>query len=167
MYKRAFAAILLCCAAAASAEQIGFEMITLDWPDGYQARVGEDRIHMTGPNGEQVTVLQFNLDDTVTPEEAATKTDTLRHYAEIEMPKSASEQGATVVRDLKKTDFDERHTLYSMISQRNEHEARQYLIEYFLVGVRGGAYFSIVGNGDAMPAIATFDPVFAAVHWKE
>lgn len=167
MCKRVFAALLLCFAAAASAEQIGFEMITLDWPDGYQAHVGEDRIRMSGPDGEEVTVLQFSLDDTLTPEEAAAKTDTLRDYAETEMPKSASEQGATVVRELKKTDFDERHTLYSMISQRGEHDAQQYLIEYFLVGVRGGAYFSIVGNGDAMPAIATFDPVFAAVQWKE
>ncbi len=167
MCKRVFAALLQCFAAAAGAEQIGFEMITLDWPDGYQARVGEDRIHMSGPNGEQVTVLQFSIDDTVTAEQAASKTDTLREYAETEMPKSASEQGATVVRDLKKTEFDERHTLYSMISQRSEHDAQQYLIEYFLVGIRGGAYFSIVGNGDAMPAIATFDPVFAAVQWKE
>jgi len=167
MCKRVFAALLLCFAAAASAEQIGFEMITLDWPDGYRAHVGEDRIRMSGPDGEEVTVLQFSLDDTLTPEEAAAKTDTLRDYAETEMPKSASEQGATVVRELKKTDFDERHTLYSMISQRGEHDAQQYLIEYFLVGVRGGAYFSIVGNGDAMPAIATFDPVFAAVQWKE
>lgn len=167
MCKRVFAALLLCFAAAASAEQIGFEMITLDWPDGYQAHVGEDRIRMSGPDGEEVTVLQFSLDETLTPEEAAAKTDTLRDYAETEMPKSASEQGATVVRELKKTDFDERHTLYSMISQRGENDAQQYLIEYFLVGVRGGAYFSIVGNGDAMPAIATFDPVFAAVQWKE
>ena len=167
MCKRVFAVLLQCFAAAAGAEQIGFELITLDWPDGYQARVGEDRIHMSGPNGEQVTVLQFSIDDTVTAEQAASKTDTLREYAETEMPKSASEQGATVVRDLKKTEFDERHTLYSMISQRSEHDAQQYLIEYFLVGIRGGAYFSIVGNGDAMPAIATFDPVFAAVQWKE
>ncbi len=167
MCKRVFAALLLCFAAAASAEQIGFEMITLDWPDGYRAHVGEDRIRMSGPDGEEVTVLQFSLDETLTPEEAAAKTDTLRDYAETEMPKSASEQGATVVRELKKTDFDERHTLYSMISQRGENDAQQYLIEYFLVGVRGGAYFSIVGNGDAMPAIATFDPVFAAVQWKE
>lgn len=167
MCKRVFAAFLLWCAVEASAEQIGFEIITLDWPDGYQATVGEDRIHMSGPNGEQVTVLQFSLEDSVTPEEAASKTDTLRNYAETEMPKSASEQGATVVRDLRKTSFDDRHTLYSMISQRGENDAQQYLIEYFLVGVRGGAYFSIVGNGGAMPAIATFDPVFASVHWKE
>ncbi len=167
MCNRIVAALLLWCAAAASAEPIGFEMITLDWPDGYQARMGEDRIHMSGPNGEQVTVLQFSLEDTATQEEAASKTDTLREYAETEMPKSASEQGATVVRELKKTNFDDRHTLYSMISQRVENDAQQYLIEYFLVGVRGGAYFSIVGNGDAMPAIATFDPVFAAVKWRE
>jgi len=167
MRNRILACLLSVLAADAAAEQIGFQLVTLDWPDGYQTRVGEDRIHMTGPNGEQVTVLQFSLDDTVTPEEAATKTDTLREYAETEMPKSAGEQGATVVRDLKKTDFDERHTLYSMISQRGEDDAQQYLIEYFLVGVRGGAYFSIVGNGDAVPAIATFDPVFAAVQWKE
>jgi hypothetical protein len=167
MHKRILAGLLSFLALDAGAEQIGFQLITLDWPDGYQTRVGEDRIHMTGPNGEEVTVLQFNLEDSVSAEEAEAKTATLREYAETEMPKTANEQGATIVRDLKKTDFDERHTLYSMISQRGENDAQQYLIEYFLVGLRGGAYFSIVGNGDAMPGIATFDPVFAAVQWKE
>jgi hypothetical protein len=167
MRKRILAGLLSFLALDTGAEQIGFQLVTLDWPDGYQTRVGEDRIHMTGPNGEEVTVLQFNLEDSVSAEEAEAKTATLREYAETEMPKTANEQGATIVRDLKKTDFDERHTLYSMISQRRENEAQQYLIEYFLVGIRGGAYFSIVGNGDAMPGIATFDPVFAAVQWKE
>jgi hypothetical protein len=167
MHKRILAGLLSFLVLDAGAEQIGFQLITLDWPDGYQTRVGEDRIHMTGPNGEEVTVLQFNLEDSVSAEEAEAKTATLREYAETEMPKTANEQGATIVRDLKKTDFDERHTLYSMISQRGENDAQQYLIEYFLVGLRGGAYFSIVGNGDAMPGIATFDPVFAAVQWKE
>jgi hypothetical protein len=167
MRNRILAGLLSFFALDTGAEQIGFQLVTLDWPDGYQTRVGEDRIHMTGPNGEEVTVLQFNLEDSVSAEEAEAKTATLREYAETEMPKTANEQGATIVRDLKKTDFDERHTLYSMISQRGENDAQQYLIEYFLVGLRGGAYFSIVGNGDAMPGIATFDPVFAAVQWKE
>ena len=83
------------------------------------------------------------------------------------MPKTAAEQGSSVVRDLKKTDFDERHTLYSMVSQRGEGQALQYLVEYFLVGVKGGAYFSIVGNGDGLAATGIFDPVFAAVEWKD
>jgi hypothetical protein len=122
---------------------------------------------MVGRNGEEVTVVQFSLDAGTADEEVRAKTDTLRQYAETEMPKTAHEQGSTIVRDLKKTDFDDRHTLYSMISQREDGADLTYLIEYFLVGVKGGAYFSIVGNGDATPAVATFDPVFAAVQWKE
>jgi len=35
------------------------------------------------------------------------------------------------------------------------------------VGVKGGAYFSIAGNGDSLPAVATFDPVFAAIQWRD
>jgi hypothetical protein len=161
------ALLLLSNLSTATAEQIGFQTVTLEWPDGYQSRVGDDRIHMSGPNGEEVTVLQFDLEGSVNDEEARAKTDTLRQYAETEMPKTAAEQGSTVVRELKKTDFDDRHTLYSMISSRTEGEQPLYLLEYFLVGVKGGAYFSIVGSGDATPAIATFDQVFAGVQWKQ
>ena len=154
-------------ASPANAERLGFQTIILEWPDGYQTQVGDEKIRLSGPGGEEVTILQFSLDDGVSAEEAQARTSTLREYAETEMPKTAHEQGSSIVRNLKKTDFDERHTLYSMISQREEGNQQQYLIEYFLVGVKGGAYFSIVGNGDALPAIATFDPVFAAVEWKE
>lgn len=148
------------------AESIGFQAVTLAWPDGYQSRVGEDRIHMTGPNGEEVTVLQFNLDETASDEEAKAKTDTLRQYAETEMPKTAAEQGSTIVRDLKRTDFDERHTLYSMVSSRTEADQPLFLLEYFLVGPTGGAYFSIVGAGDPTAPTATFDQVFAGAQWR-
>ncbi|MFO1436589.1 MAG: hypothetical protein U1F34_09685 [Gammaproteobacteria bacterium] len=167
MFKTSTFVLLLLSAIAAHAEQIGFQTITLDWPDGYQSTVGDDKIHMAGPNGEEVTIVQFSLDEGTSDEEARAKTDTLRQYAETEMPKTAHEQGSTIVRDLKKTDFDDRHTLYSMISQHMDGDAQKYLIEYFLVGVKGGAYFSIVGNGDATAGIATFDPVFAGVQWKE
>ena len=152
---------------SAHAEKVGFQTIVLEWPDGYRAESTDDRLHLSGPHGEEVTVLQFSLDEGVDPEEAKTKTETLRRYAEEEMPKTAAEQGSSVVRDLKKTDFDERHTLYSMVSQRGEGQALQYLVEYFLVGVKGGAYFSIVGNGDGLAATGIFDPVFAAVEWKD
>lgn len=161
------ALLLLTSLPIAHAEQIGFQSVTLDWPDGYQSRVGDDRIHMTGPNGEEVTVLQFDLEGSVSDEEAQAKTDTLRQYAETEMPKTAGEQGSTIVRELKKTDFDDRHTLYSMVSSRTEGDEPLYLLEYFLVGVKGGAYFSIVGPGEATPAIATFDQVFTSVQWKQ
>jgi hypothetical protein len=161
------ALVLLLVLPVAHAEKLGFETIVLEWPAGYEAQAGENSITMTGPDGEHVTILQFSLDDGTSDEEAQAKTATLREFAETEMPKSAAEQGASIVRDLKKTDFDNRHTLYSMVSERGADTDLQYLIEYFLVGARGGAYFSIVGSGGALPAIATFDPVFAGVRWKE
>lgn len=167
MQKYLMAVLLLASAAVAKAESLGFQSIILDWPEGYRGQVEDTRIELTGPQGEHVAIMQFSLDDNVNEEEAVAKTATLREFAETEMPKSAAEQGAEVVRELMKTDFDARHTLYSMVSRRGADTEQQYLLEYFLVGMKGGAYFSIVGSGDAMPAVATFDPVFAAVQWKE
>lgn len=161
------AALLVAGAAAAFAEELGFESIILDWPEGYRGEIGETRIELAGPNGERVTIMQFSLDASASDEEAKAKTDTLRTFAESEMPRSVEEEGGTVVRQLKRADIDERHTLYSMVSERGEEAGKQYLLEYFLVGMTGGAYFSIVGSGEATPAVAIFDPVFADVKWKE
>jgi len=161
------AALLAVGAAAASAEELGFESIILDWPEGYRGEIGDTQIELKGPNGERVTIMQFNLAADATDEEAKAKTDTLRAFAETEMPKSVEAEGGTVVRQLQRADFDERHTLFSMVSERGEDTAKQYLLEYFLVGTTGGAYFSIVGSGEAMPAVAVFDQVFTSVRWKE
>ncbi|MGQ0658066.1 MAG: hypothetical protein ACT4NU_08240 [Chromatiales bacterium] len=167
MQKSLVATFLLAGSAVAGAESLGFESIILDWPEGYQGRIEDTRIELTGPNGEHVTIMQFSLDEGASDQEAKAKTDTLRDYAETEMPKSAEQDGATIVRELKRSDYDDRHTLYSMVSERGRDAEKQYLLEYFLVGTKGGAYFSIVGSGDATPAVAAFDPVFAAVQWKE
>ena len=50
-------------------------------------------------------------------EEAKANTDTLRTYAESEMPKAAAEG------ELKRADFDERHTLCTVLVGQLRHQA--------------------------------------------